>query len=74
MTLTAEHKFELDKVKRELHAVKSKYHAQKKKELKAIEPAKENLPSVQTSSIKFHGGGFNLSTPIVKSCTTPLIQ
>lgn len=73
MTLTTEHKFEIDKMKKELNAIKAKYLAQKKKDSKAIhQSGKENVPSVVVCSNRFHGGGFKLTTPLTKS-SGPLI-
>ena len=81
MTLTTEHKFEIDKMKRELNSLKAKYLAQKRKNqtLSAAEqrqqPAKENLPTIQPadSHKMFLGGGFNFSPPVGKICHSPLV-
>lgn len=43
MSLKNEHKFEIDKVKKELKAVKAKFYAQKKKCSRTIEPARPCL-------------------------------
>lgn len=52
MTLKTEHKFEIDKVKKELSAIKAKFYAQKKKCSKSIEPVKgKQAPHYEESEI-----------------------
>ena len=68
MTLTAEHQFEIEKMKKELNAMKAKYLAQKKKNQKPAESARDNLPTLPTvspSSVSFSLVTQRPTTPLV---------
>lgn len=72
MTLTSEHKFELEKMKKELNALKVKCFVQKKKKELADKPPKENLPEKESDSRKIESC-FALTSPITNTAATPLL-
>ncbi|XP_011501647.1 PREDICTED: coiled-coil domain-containing protein 147-like [Ceratosolen solmsi marchali] len=69
MAISTEHKFEIDKIKKELNITKAKYFAQKKKNLKPLEYIKQIPATLTVNPNKFHYSGFDVNNPTSKDST-----
>ncbi|XP_014470458.1 PREDICTED: cilia- and flagella-associated protein 58-like [Dinoponera quadriceps] len=73
-TQVGEYKGDMTKMANEMCELKKKYHAQKRKfqKMKERDDAKSSyepiLPGVLVSSVKFCGGGFNMTTSTRRNC------
>lgn len=78
-TQVGEYKDGMTKMVNEMCELKNKYYAQKRKfqkmkETTAKPPYEPSLPCVMVSSVKFYGGGFNMTTPAQKGCFLDLAK
>ncbi|XP_032679289.1 cilia- and flagella-associated protein 58-like [Odontomachus brunneus] len=72
-TQVIEYKDDMSKMVNEMCELKTKYYTQKRKFQKMKEstvksPYESILPRVLVSSVKFCGGGFNMTTPTSRDC------
>lgn len=72
-TQVGEYKGDMTKMVDEMCELKKKYYTQKRKfqkikEITAKSPYEPILSGVLASSVKFCGGGFNMTTPTPKAC------
>lgn len=78
-TQVVEYKSDMTKMVNEMNELKKRYHAQKRKfqkvkESTAKSPYEPILPRLLVSTVKFCGGGFNMTTPTQRDCFLQLAK